>query len=54
VALAGRGARNLDSGEEKIEDAALAAALRKLAAKIHGRSLLAAALLTILCLVIFP
>jgi hypothetical protein len=53
VILAKRGARNLDEGEEKINDEGLASRLRKKAAGIRVRSLLAAAVLTI-SLLVFP
>lgn len=52
MALAARGSRNLDAGEEKIEDEALVVQLRGQARKVHGRSALIAALLTGLCLML--
>jgi hypothetical protein len=51
--LAARGARNLDSGNEVIEDKALAASLREKAAAVHKRSLMVAAAITVVAL-IFP
>ena len=48
MVLAARGARNLDAGEEKIEDQELAAALRKKARSMRARSLIAALVLTLL------
>jgi hypothetical protein len=50
--LAARGARNLDQGEEKIEDKSSAAALRKDAARIHLWSLAAAAIIAALAFLI--
>jgi hypothetical protein len=43
--LAARGARNLDAGEEKIEDEASTAALRKNAGRIYLRSVTVAAII---------
>lgn len=54
MALAKRGARNLDSGEEKIEDSGLAALLRSQATNIHVLSLVAAGLVTALFFIVFP
>ncbi len=48
MVLAARGARNLDGGEEKIADSAVAAELRLVARGIHIRTILTAALLTLL------
>lgn len=48
MVLAQRGARNLDQAEEKIDDEGVAAALRKKAAGIRARALLAGGLLTLL------
>ena len=48
--LAARGARNLDKGEEKIEDEASATALREKAKSIRSRSALFALLLTVFSL----
>lgn len=50
--LAARGSRNLDTGEEKIQDPAMTSALRRQARGVHVKSLLAGALLTVLFLVI--
>lgn len=46
--LAARGLRNLDSGEEKIQDRAAEMQLRSQAHGVHIQSILAALLLTIL------
>jgi hypothetical protein len=46
VILAARGLRNLDSGEEKIEDETLIAGLRRQGRKVHAESVLTALLLT--------
>ena len=53
IALAARGACNMDAGEEAVEDPALAARLRDKAAAVHRRALLVAAAITIVVLV-FP
>ena len=53
IALAARGVCNLDAGEEKIEDATLAARLRDKARHIHRRALVTAAVITALALA-FP
>jgi uncharacterized membrane protein len=53
IALAARGARNMDVGDEVIEDRALAARLREKAAAIHRRALLVAAAITFVVLA-FP
>jgi hypothetical protein len=52
--LAKRGARKLDSAEEKIKDEGLAGLLRKKAAKIHATALVAAILITVLCFLVLP
>ena len=49
MVLASRGARNLDGGEEKINDGVLAAELRLIARGIHIHAVLAAAVLTLFC-----
>ena len=46
--LAARGARNLDGGEERVNDSDLAAELRRQAKRIHVKAVLTAALLTLL------
>jgi hypothetical protein len=46
--LAARGLRNLDAGEEAIEDSATIALLRRAAKKLHLRALLSALGLTLL------
>jgi hypothetical protein len=46
VVLAARGARNLDSGEEKIDNGTVARHLRRLARRVQVKSFLAAAMLT--------
>lgn len=48
--LAARGSRNLDTGEEEIEDHAVTIQLRRQARRVHIESILTAALLTGLCL----
>ena len=53
IALAARGACNMDAGEETIQDKALATKLREKAAAIHKRSLLVAAAITVVVL-LFP
>jgi hypothetical protein len=53
IALAARGACNMDAGEQKIEDQKLVARLRVKARRIHQRALVLAAALTLLIL-IFP
>lgn len=45
--LAARGARNLDNGEEKVNDSTEADRLRRTARRIHIKTILAAALLTL-------
>lgn len=42
--LAARGARNLDGGEEQIQDPALVTELRRRARSVHLKALLAAVL----------
>ena len=46
--LAARGARNLDGGEEPVNDSGVLAELRWKAKRIHIKSVLAAASLTLL------
>lgn len=46
--LAARGVRNLDAGDEAIQDSAAIALLRRAANKIHVRVLLLALALTVL------
>ena len=46
--LAARGLRNLDAGDEAIEDSATIALLRRAAKEIHVRALLLALALTLL------
>lgn len=46
--LAARGLRNLDAGDEAIEDSATSALLRRAAEKIHTWALLSALGLTLL------
>jgi hypothetical protein len=53
IALAARGVRNLDAGEESIADAHLAAELRLKARSINRRALITAILITVLA-VAFP
>ena len=53
IALAARGACNIDAGEQKIEDQKLVARLRVKARRIHQRALVLAVALTLLILV-FP
>jgi hypothetical protein len=48
VVLAARGSRNLDSGEEKINDSGKVADLRLVARGIHLKTILTALLLTLL------
>jgi hypothetical protein len=52
VGLASRGARDMDSGEEQIEDSTELRQVRRQALKVNIESVLAAALLTVLCLLI--
>jgi hypothetical protein len=51
--MAARGTRNMDEGEEKIEDAAEVERLRSQAKRIHRRALVTAAVATLVTLV-FP
>jgi hypothetical protein len=51
--MAARGTRNMDAGEEKIEDENLIARLRDKARRIHLRALVTAAVITLLTLA-FP
>lgn len=53
IALAARGARHLDAGEETIEDESLCEQLRDKARRIHRRALVTAVVITLLALV-FP
>ena len=48
--LAARGLRNLDAGEEVIEDSATTALLRRVAKKIHFQAILLALVLTLLAI----
>jgi hypothetical protein len=48
VFLAARGLRNLDAGDEAIQDSAAIALLRRAAKEIHVRALLLALALTVL------
>ena len=50
--FAARGTRDLDGGEEAVADAAVAAALRAQAARVHLKSVLAALVLTGLALLL--
>jgi hypothetical protein len=51
--MAARGTRNMDAGEEKIEDETLISRLRATSRGIHRRALVTAAIITLLTLV-FP
>jgi hypothetical protein len=51
--MAARGTRNMDDGEQTIDDAGLAAELRRIARRIHARALIAAAVATLVALA-FP
>jgi hypothetical protein len=51
--MAARGTRNMDAGEEKIEDAGVVARLRDKARRIHLRALVTAVVVTLVTLV-FP
>ena len=51
--MAARGTRNMDAGEEKIEDENLIKQLREKARRIHLRALITAAAIT-LVVVLFP
>jgi ABC-type transport system involved in cytochrome c biogenesis permease subunit len=53
IALAARGTRNMDAGEEKIDDEDLNARLRDKARRINRRALLTAAVITVVTLA-FP
>ena len=46
--LAARGSRNLDGGEERVNDSDVATGLRRKAKRIHVKAVLTAALLTLL------
>ena len=52
MALASRGLRNMDSGEEKIEDANELARVRAQARKVHLQSALFAIFVTIVVLLV--
>ena len=51
--MAARGTRNMDAGEEKIEDERVVAHLRRTARTINRRALLTAIVVTVVALV-FP
>ena len=51
--MAARGTRNMDAGEEKIDDEDLIRRLRAKSRRIHHRALVTSALITLLTLV-FP
>ncbi|MCA1815253.1 MAG: hypothetical protein LC746_02375 [Acidobacteria bacterium] len=51
--MAARGTRNLDAGEEKIEDEELVAQLRAKSRRINRRALVTAAVITLVALA-FP
>ena len=51
--MAARGTRNMDAGEEKIEDEDLIRRLRAKSRRIHLRALITSALITLVTLV-FP
>lgn len=51
--MAARGTRNMDAGEEKIEDERLIARLREKAKGVHRRALLTAVVITLVALA-FP
>jgi hypothetical protein len=53
IALAARGTRNVDAGEERIEDETLIAALRAKSRRIHLRAL-TTAVITTLVVFVFP
>jgi hypothetical protein len=53
IALAARGTRNMDEGEEAIEDDRLAAELRQVARRINRRALMTAMIVTLVALA-FP
>ena len=50
--LAARGVRNLDAGDEAIEDSAAITLLRRMAKEIHVRALLLALALTLLAVLV--
>jgi hypothetical protein len=52
VRLASRGLRDMDAGTESITDAAILAAVRRQARRVQWKSLIAAALLTALYLLV--
>jgi hypothetical protein len=51
--MAARGTRNMDTGEEKVEDEAEVKQLRATARKIHRRALITAIIVTLVALA-FP
>lgn len=51
--MAARGTRNMDTGEEKLEDEKLIERLRATSRTIHRRALVTAAIITLVTL-IFP
>ncbi len=51
--MAARGTRNMDAGEEKVEDEAEVKLLRATASKIHRRALITAIVVTLVALA-FP
>jgi hypothetical protein len=51
--MAARGTRNMDAGEEKVEDEAVVSRLRDKARRINRRALITAAVITLVTLV-FP
>jgi hypothetical protein len=53
IALAARGTRNMDAGEERIEDEDVIAELRAQARRVHLRALITAAAITVVTLA-FP
>jgi hypothetical protein len=53
IALAARGACNMDAGVESVKDESLASRLREKAAAIHKRALMVAAAITVVAL-LFP
>ncbi len=53
IAMAARGTRNMDGGEERIDDRAQIVAIRIVARRIHRRALITAAVVTLAALA-FP
>jgi hypothetical protein len=51
--MAARGTRNMDAGEESVEDETITGQLRATARKIHRRALITAIIVTLVALV-FP